>query len=129
MGLLGCADQPKRVNFPEDNSWGILMMNSTRRQRLEELLADAPDDPEIHYALAMEDLNSNDLEAAVRRFQELARGPQPHVPSFLMGAQTLLKLGRERQAIDLLQQGIKVAAEQGNLHAQGEMQGLLDSLK
>lgn len=104
------------------------MTSLTRRQQLESLLAEAPDDPELRYALAMEDLSSGDLEGAVTRFRELASGPSPHVPSFLMAAQTLVKLGRVAEAIELLRAGIVAADQQGNVHAQGEMQGLLDSL-
>lgn len=104
------------------------MTASPRRQRLTELLADAPDDPELRYALAMEDLSCGDLEAAVRGFLELTSNSPPHVPSFLMAAQTLLKLDRTQEAIDILKSGVTAAAQQGNLHAQGEMQGLLDNL-
>lgn len=104
------------------------MTQSARRQRLTELLADAPDDPELRYALAMEDLSSGDLDSAVRGFLELTNHSPPHVPSFLMAAQTLLKLNRSQEAVDILKSGVAAAMRQGNLHAQSEMQGLLDSL-
>jgi predicted Zn-dependent protease len=102
-----------------------------RRQMLEEMLAETPDDPELRYALAMEDVSSGDLEAAVRRFRELiASNPdRPHVPAFLMAGQTLQKLGRTIEAIAILRAGVEAAGKQNNQHAQGEMQGLLDSLE
>ncbi len=104
------------------------MSRSPRRQRLEELLAENPDDPELGYALAMDDLVSGNLEAALQRFLELTTTSPPHVPSFLMAAQTLVKLNRSAQAIEVLRGGVRAAAEQGNLHAQSEMQSLLDQL-
>src|SRR5205823_14511599 len=101
---------------------------SNRRQMLEEMLAETPDDPELHYALAMEDISAGDHETAIRRFRELiARHPdRPHVPAFLMAAQSLLKLNRTADAAAILREGVEAARKQNNQHAQGEMQGLLD---
>ena len=104
-------------------------MSANRRRMLEEMLAESPDDAELRYALAMEDISADDPAAAVVRFRELAALPTPHVPAFLMGAQTLVKLGQTSEAMALLRAGVAAAQKQGNLHAMGEMQGMLDSLE
>ena len=107
-------------------------MNANERRRtLEEMLAETPDDAELHYALAMEDVSTGDHEAGIRRFRDLiARHPaRPHVPAFLMAAQALQKLGRASEAIAILRDGVSAAQQQNNLHAMGEMQGMLDALE
>ncbi len=96
---------------------------------LEELLAETPDDLELHYALAMEEVSAGDHEAAVKRFRELMNAPKPSVPAFQMAAQSLLKLGRTDDAIQVLRSGVAAAQQQNNQHARDEMQGILDSLE
>jgi predicted Zn-dependent protease len=98
---------------------------------LENLLAETPDDAELHYALAMEEVAAGDHAGAVKRFRDLlARSPdRPHVPAFLMAAQSLVKLGQTAEAIACLREGVAAARKQNNEHAAGEMQGLLDSLE
>ena len=100
-----------------------------RRRMLEEMLAETPDDAELRYALAMEDVSAGDHEGAVKRFRELTSLPKPHVPAFLIGAQSLVKLGKTSEAIALLRAGVTAAHAQGNMHAEGEMQGMIDSLE
>ncbi len=105
------------------------MSAENRRRMLEEMLGETPDDAELRYALAMEDVSAGDHASAVKRFRELAALPKPHVPAFLMGAQALLKLGKTSEAIALLRQGVAAAQAQGNQHARDEMQGMIDSLE
>lgn len=107
------------------------MSAANRRRMLEDLLAETPDDAELHYALAMEEVSAGDHDAAIERFRALiAHHPdRPHVPAFLMAAQSLLKLARTSEAMTILRDGIEAAKRQGNQHAMGEMQGLLDGLE
>lgn len=104
------------------------MSAADRRRMLQELLAESPDDPELHYALAMEEVSAGDHEAAVARFRTLIASHN-HVPAYLMAAQSLLKLGRTPEAATILRDGIDAARRQNNLHALGEMQGLLATLE
>jgi hypothetical protein len=46
-----------------------------------------------------------------------------------MLGQTLIRLNREDEAKDVLRQGVAAAQQTGNVHALGEIQGLLDSLE
>jgi predicted Zn-dependent protease len=102
-----------------------------RRQFLEQMLAESPDDMELRYSLAMEDVSGGDLDAAIKRFCELTvLGPdKSYVPAFLMAAQSLQKLNRLNEAISMLRDGVKAAQTQNNQHAMGEMQGMLDMLE
>ena len=46
-----------------------------------------------------------------------------------MLGQTLVRLGDDDEAKNVLRRGVAAAARTGNEHAQGEMQALLDSLE
>ena len=107
------------------------MSSSTRRQQLEAMLAEDPNDEFLRYALAMEFVNAGEHESAVSHLRELiALHPaKPYVPAYQMAGQSLLKLGRTGEAIPILREGVAEAQKQGNLHAAGEMQGMLDTVE
>src|SRR5947208_6228192 len=99
------------------------MADSPRLRQLQEFLAEAPDDPELRYAVAMEHLSLGDHESAVRAFRELIADDGRFVPSYLILGQTLIRLGREDEAKDVLRQGVTAAQQTGNGHALGEIEG------
>jgi predicted Zn-dependent protease len=107
------------------------MSDKTRRKKLEAMLASDGNDPFLRYALAMEYVSAGDHATAVQQFSVLtAPGvAKPYVPAFLMGAQSLVKLGKSGDAVPLLREGIKAAKKQGDSHAAGEMEALLESLE
>jgi predicted Zn-dependent protease len=107
------------------------MNSATRRQQIEEMLKNDPNDEFLRYGLAMEHLNAGEAETAIRQLRDLiALNPaKPYVPAFQIAAQVLLKLGRAGEAIPLLRDGVAAAQKQGNDHAAGEMQVLLDSVE
>jgi thioredoxin-like negative regulator of GroEL len=103
-------------------------MAGTRRQQLEEMLRDEPNDGELRYFLAMEYVSEGDNEGAVRCFRELFAVAPTYVPAYLQTGQALVRLGRTEEAAEVLRRGITVARQQSNDHARGEMEGLLASL-
>ena len=105
-------------------------MNQTRLSQLEAMLADDPNDEFLRYGLAMEFISAGDLATAVQHLRDLiALNPaKPYVPAYQMAGQSLLKLGRTKEAIEMLRQGVAAAQKQGNSHAAEEMQGLLESV-
>lgn len=104
------------------------MADQTRRQNLEEMLAADPGDTELRYMLAMEHVSEGDDAGAAKGFEELiARAPN-YAPAYHQGGRALHRLGRIAEARQLLQRGIPIALQQGNEHAAGEMQGLLENL-
>ena len=105
------------------------MTGKTRKQQLEEMLADDPGDPFLRYGLAMEHISAGDLEAAARCFRELVAASPDYVPAYLQAGQVLTRLGRVEEAKEVFRQGIAAAARQGDQHAQGEMEGMLDGLE
>ena len=100
----------------------------TRKERLEAMLADAPDDPELRYMLAMEYVSAQDDAGAVACFQELLRRVPSYPPAYHQAARALQRLDRIAEARSMLQRGIPVALAQNDAHTAGEMQQLLEFL-
>ena len=107
------------------------MARTPRMEQLEAMLAAEPDDAFLRYGLALEHAGTGDDATAVRLLRELIALKQadPYVPAYLMAGQMLARLGREPEAAAVLRDGIEAARATGNLHALGEMQGLLATLE
>ena len=104
------------------------MTAKTRKQQIEEMLAEDPGDPFLRYGLAMEYVGQGDDEGAVRCFRELFAAAPDYVPAYLQAGQALVRLGRADEAREVLVRGADVAGKQGEQHAREEMQGLLSTL-
>jgi hypothetical protein len=98
--------------------------------QIEAMLADDPDDAFLRYGLAMEHSSAGDDAAAAEVLRDLiARtAASPYIPAFLQAGQALVRLDRITEASDVLRKGVDAARRCGDTHAQGEMQGLLDSI-
>lgn len=107
------------------------MARTARMEQIEAMLADDPDDAFLRYGLAMEHASAGDDAACVEVLRDLiARTAEttPYVPAYLQAGQALVRLDRITEACDVLRQGVDVARRVGDTHAQGEMQGLLESV-
>lgn len=101
---------------------------TSRREKIEILLRDDPDDVFLRYSLALEMEAAGEWEAGLEILEALARGVPPYVPAFQMAAQHLVARERIEEARGTLREGIEEARRQGNTHAAGEMSELLMSL-
>ena len=70
------------------------MSAKTRKEQLEALLAEEPNDPCLRYGLAMEYVSQGDDAQAVRCFEELLRASPDYVPAYLQAGQALARIGR-----------------------------------
>src|SRR5258708_30001250 len=105
------------------------MPATNRREMIEAMLAETPNDPELRYMLAMEHVSAGDDVAAVGCFQQLIGAAPNYPPAYHQGGRALQRLNRVSEARSLLQQGIPIAQKQGDQHAAGEMTELLQSLE
>ena len=105
------------------------MSATSRREQIEAMLAEEPNDAELRYMLAMEHASVGDDAGAARVFQELIQIVPNYPPAYHMLGRTLQRLNRNADARAILLQGIPIAQQQGNLHAAGEMTELLQSLE
>jgi Flp pilus assembly protein TadD len=104
------------------------MTGKSRKQRIEELLAEDPNDPFLRYGLAMEHVSAGEDEEAVRCFEELLRTAPDYVPGYMQAGRALARLERSEEARAIFQAGIVAARQKGDAHAAEEMTGFLDGL-
>lgn len=103
-------------------------MTTGRREKIEALLREDPDDVFLRYSLALEMEATGEWEAGIEILESLARGTPPYVPAFQMAAQHLVARSHVDDARRILREGIDEARRQGKAHAAGEMAELLMSL-
>jgi Tfp pilus assembly protein PilF len=104
------------------------MSEKSRKQMLEEMLAEDGSDPFLHYGLAMEYVAAGDDAGAVQRFEQLFVEAPEYVPAYLQAGQALVRLKRTDDARAVFEQGIATARRGGDAHAAEEMQGMLQNL-
>ena len=99
-----------------------------RREKIEAMLLEEPNDLFLRYSLAMELDKAGDHEASLAAHKELMKGDPPHIASFFMSGQQLGRLSRTEEARTVLRDGIEVARTQGDKHAASEMSDYLAML-
>ncbi len=104
------------------------MTELSRKEKLEQMLEQDPDDQFLRYGLAMELDKEGENDRSLEIFATLTKDDPPHVGAFFMAGQQLAKLGRTGEAQVILKEGIEQADAQGNSHASGEMTFFLQNL-
>lgn len=100
-----------------------------RRDQLEEMLKSSPDDPFLHYALALDDVSAGNADAGIARLENLIGFAPDYVAAYFQLGQLYADAGRTEDARDRLTRGIAVAEKVGDAHAAGEMTGVLAMLE
>lgn len=100
----------------------------SRRQMLEEFVAQKPNDAFARYGLAMECANTGDAAAAGEHFQALLTAHPEYVAGYFQYGQLLGKTGRTEEARSMLSSGIDAARRAGDDHARSEMEAALAEL-
>ena len=104
-------------------------MNATsRRAKIEAMLAEDPKDDFLRYSLAMEMRKEGEHESSIKQLAELTRQEKPYVAAFFMAAQQLVELDRIPAARTFLREGIDEARLQGDHHAAAEMSEFLSQI-
>lgn len=98
----------------------------SRRLQLEKMLATDGNDPFLHYALALEFQKEGNHAAALEKLAEVVARFPNYVAAYFRQGQIFSEDGEPERAAAVLKQGIAVARTVGDLHAAGEMQGLLE---
>ena len=104
------------------------MTGKSRKQQIEEMLAEDPNDPFLRYGLAMEHVSAGEDEQAVRCFEELFQAAPDYVPGYMQAGRALERLDRLDEARAIFQAGIAAARQKGDMHAAEEMAGFLEGL-
>ena len=99
-----------------------------RREKLEALLAESPQDSFLRYALALEFVSAGEDRQAVSHLESLAGLDPGYVPTYLQLAQIQVRLGESDSARPVLLRGLEAARRAGDQHAEDELRGLLDQI-
>ena len=103
-------------------------MGKSRVEKLEEMLQAHPEDTFARYGLALEMINSGNLNGAWKHFEYLLAKHQDYLPSYYHAGVLLGKLERFEEARKTFTRGIQAAIEQKNSHTQSELQAALEEL-
>lgn len=101
---------------------------STRLEALRGMLQQDPNNAFVRYGVAMELVNSGDLEGAAAEFAKLREVNPNYAAAYYHGGQTLEKLGRTDEAIAVYRAGVAVTTASGDGHARSEMEAALSML-
>ncbi len=104
------------------------MPAKTRKEQLEEMLAESPEDAFLRYGLAMEYASAGDDATALEQFRKLLGIDPVYVPAYLQAGRACERLGRTDEAAEVYRRGITAAQQKGDLHALEEMRGFLTGL-
>jgi predicted Zn-dependent protease len=99
------------------------------RAQLEELLQSDPEDTFLLYAHAKACVTEGDVETALQQFDEVLKRDAKHVATYFQKGQVLAEQARNAEAVAVITQGIAVAREVRNDHAESEMRGFLETLE
>ena len=95
---------------------------------LNEVLTENPRDAFARYGLAMEYSKQGDFDRALAEFAILLENHPDYTAGYFMAAQTLARAQRVEEAKKMLTDGIVSARRTGNLHAQSEMEAMMEEL-
>ena len=99
-----------------------------RIDTLRSLVEQDPANSRFRYMLAMETMNSGDVEGAVAVFEETVSADPNYNAAYFHGGQALEKLGRVDAAKAIYRRGIEATTRNGDGHTRSELQGALDML-
>jgi predicted Zn-dependent protease len=103
-------------------------MPSKREEALKSMLAQDPSNSFARYGLAMEYVNSNQLDVAMTEFTALLANTPDYIAGYFHGGQTLEKLGRKPEARELYERGLTACERVGDGHSAAEIRAALDML-
>lgn len=101
----------------------------SRRETLEQFLANKPEDAFARYGLALECVKLGDDQAAAEQFRKLLETHPAYVAGYFQFGQLLARVGKVEEAKKLLSDGVVVAQKAGDMHARDEMQAALTLLR
>lgn len=100
----------------------------SRREQIQEMLKQSPDDLFLNYAYAMELAKEGDISAGRQAFARVRELNPDYVPAYFQEGQMLAAADDNDEARKILQQGMDVARRVNDSHALGEMSEFLDNL-
>ncbi len=103
-------------------------MTQSRLKALQQFLEREPNDSFTRYALAMEYVSMKDIPQAITNLQELLEHDSAYISAYHQLGNLYQTTGKPLEAVKMLEKGIELAEHLGEIHAQKEMQELLDDI-
>ncbi|MEZ6137398.1 MAG: hypothetical protein R3C53_21120 [Pirellulaceae bacterium] len=100
----------------------------TRREKIEAMLVDEPQDIFLRYTLSLELHGEGQTNRALSLLLDLTRESPPLCPCLFPYAQILAENDQIEESRGFLRDGIETARQQGDLHAASEMSEMLADL-
>jgi tetratricopeptide (TPR) repeat protein len=97
----------------------------TRKEQIQAMLAEQPNDTFLQYALALEIAKTGDINLAIQHTTALLKQTPDYLGAYYQLGQWHEALEDFDAAISAYQQGITVAKQQTNLKAKGELEQAL----
>lgn len=98
----------------------------SRIPELESLLEARPDDPFVIYALAAEYEKHAGTMQALLMYEHLVSNHPDYIGTYYHYAKLLHSIGNKPEALKLLEKGIEKGVALKDMHAVGEMRGLVE---
>lgn len=102
-------------------------MQYTRLEKLLQFLENEPKDPFLKYALATEYLALNEQQKALAYFEDLVHNHADYVGTYYHLGKLYERLERKADALNIYQQGMKIAREKKDMHAFSELQSVYNA--
>jgi tetratricopeptide (TPR) repeat protein len=100
----------------------------SRLEQLEKMLAAEPNDPFLHYSIAMELAKAKRYDESLARYQKVLELDADYLAAYAQMGKLLLELGRRDEARQALAAGVERASAKGERHAQDDMEKLLKAI-
>jgi hypothetical protein len=104
-------------------------LNLDRKSKLLGMLAESPDDDFLNFAIAMEELATENLQLAQSFFQKCIEINPMHIPARFQLAKIAYSLQQNDKAIVLLNEGISILKEKKDLKTLNEFRSLLSEIE
>lgn len=101
----------------------------TRLEQLLKLAETSPDDPLMHYAVALEYFNQERFDAACDAFAQALRIDPNYTAGYYHKARAEIRADRKDAARVTLTAGMEVALRQGDRKTEREMRELLEAVR
>jgi predicted Zn-dependent protease len=100
-----------------------------RIEMLNKLILQMPNDPFLHYGLALEYFNMSDFQKAIELFGEIIQKFPNYVPTYYQFAQAYEKMKDVEKAKEMYKKGIITATTENDTHALAELRSALNELE
>ncbi len=103
-------------------------MPNQRLQKLTEMLHKQPHDAFLHYAIGMEHLGLQETTEAENWFRKVLELERDNIAAHYQLALVLHQKGNEKEAITLLEHGLSLAMDKGDLKTANEFKTAIEEI-